>query len=114
MNDFNGWLVIDVALGVFAGMMVYSWLKPSKGQDGPVPQNATRKDEHLEEDWDFLWSNLSDAAKEEIRSQLSDKDVFRRARAADMWGHLWVVAPEEVKAQLRFRLEERGKKHLGK
>lgn len=143
-EGINGWLILNIALGVFVGgtllhLMAVRWPSGVRGFvptaavtsaavqttapiTDPIETKATEAPEswgwgskvdweklkELEEneDWEFLWSNIPDSAKEEVRSALEDAELRRRTQAADLWPHLWHAAPEMVKTQLRHRWKE--------
>ena len=60
-------------------------------------------DESAAEDWDFLWNNVPELGKEELRRFVEDDELRRRAQELNLWHDLWHVAPEEAKQQLRHR-----------
>ena len=59
--------------------------------------------ESAADDWDFLWNNVPESGKEELRRVVEDDELRRRAQELNLWYDLWYVAPEEVKVQLRGR-----------
>jgi hypothetical protein len=63
-------------------------------------------DDSAMEDWNFLWDNVPESAKEEARKTVEDEQLRRRAQYLVPLAYLWYVAPEEVKVQLRHRWKE--------
>jgi len=129
----DGWLIWNVALGVFVGELLRRLL-PARWRNGwtdTAPPSALTPtsaqtstpvaeqtgwgskinwrevgDFEENEDWEFLWDNVPDTAKEGVRLALEDTELLRRARAADLWPQLWYSAPEMVRTQLRHRWKE--------
>lgn len=95
----NGWLILNVALGVAAGQFLWRVLKSAR----PKPD---KPETEAESDWEFLWSNSTESAKEEIRAIVEDLELRKRAQAQNLWLHLWYAAPENLKVQMRGRWKE--------
>ena len=97
----SGWLILEIALGVAFGQLIWAGLKAfaTNRERGP----DFKPDAELENDWEFLWNNVPESAKEDIRVAAADDKLFRRAQALNLWPHLWHAAPESVKEQLRER-----------
>ncbi len=105
----NGWLVLDIALGIVVGGLLRSMLKDtqvwwnrrrvavSKGVD----EKAANESEA--EDWNFLWDSVPESAKREVRKFVEDEQLRLRAKELNLWLYLWSAAPEERKERLRAR-----------
>lgn len=98
------WLVLDIALGILVGdllrVMVKDtqiWRKKRRADSSKAPAASEA------EDWDFLWNNVPESGKEEVRKVVEDDELRRRAQELNLWYDLWHVAPEEAKQQLRHR-----------
>ena len=105
----DGWLVLDIALGIVVGDVLRVMVKDtqvwwnSRRTHGGKAVDAKAADESEAEDWDFLWNNVPASGKEELRRVVDDEELRRRAQELNLWHNLWHVAPEEAKQQLRHR-----------
>jgi hypothetical protein len=129
----NGWLIVNIALGVLLAEILKRFVderwrdgvRPSMArpadtaaQGGPSPAvEPAPKDrdqwaaginwkEEENQDWEFLWNNVPQSAKDEVQHILEDDELRRRAQSAELWPTLWYAAPETAKAQLRGRWKE--------
>ncbi|MGA8409090.1 MAG: hypothetical protein WB680_18080 [Candidatus Acidiferrales bacterium] len=98
----DGWLVLDIALGIVVGdalrVMVKDtqiWWKERRADSSKAADSS--------EDWNFLWDNLSESGKKEVRKVVEDDELRRRAQELNLWHDLWYAASEETKEQLRHR-----------
>jgi hypothetical protein len=100
----NGWLILDIALGIVVGDMLRIMLKDTRewwnSRGSEVAQIA---DEASETDWQFLWDNAPESAKAEVRQLIEDDQLRIRAQELNLWPHLWSATPEEIKQKLRDR-----------
>jgi hypothetical protein len=104
MLMINGWLVLDIALGIVVGDMLRIMLKHTREWWNSRRTNVGEvADEAAETDWQFLWDNAPASAKEEVRRLIEDDQLQMRARELNLWPHLWSDAPEEIKQKLRDR-----------
>lgn len=94
----DGWLVLDIALGIVVGAVLRVMLK-----DTQEWWKNRRVDESETEDWNFLWDNVPESGKEKVRKIVEDGELRRCAQEMNLWHDLWHVAPEEAKQQLRHR-----------
>ncbi len=129
----NGWLILNIALGIVAGEILKrfmtAWRRNGMSESAPTPAQTPASAQRFtpaadpaessskinwkevtdfeeNEDWEFLWDNVPDSAKETVRLTLEDADLRRRAKAADLWPQLWYATPEIVRTQLRHRWKE--------
>jgi len=96
----DAWLVLEIALGVVVGDWLKNMLTATQRWLNR-PRAGSAKAEA--EDWDFLWNNVPESGKEELRRVVEDDDLRRRAQELNLWHYLWHVASEEAKQQLRHR-----------
>jgi hypothetical protein len=107
--DINGWLVLDIALGIVVGDLLRNMLKDTQvwwnSRRTPVSKTVDEKaaDESEAEDWNFLWDKVPESAKEEVRKFVADEQLRLRAKELNLWPYLWSAAPEEIKERLRYR-----------
>ena len=101
----NGWLVLDIALGILVGDMLRVMVKDTREWWNSRRRTNVEEvaDESAETDWQFLWDNASESAKDDVRQLIEDDQLRIRARELDLWPQLWSVVPEEIKQQLRDR-----------
>lgn len=111
----DGSLVLDVALGII-GAKVLAYLFKAGSQvvtltlerivpRNPPPKNSEAEDE---QDWQTLWSSLSDAVKQQVQRIIEDDALRRRARELEMWPTLWHMAPQDTKDKLHERWRAAG------
>jgi hypothetical protein len=114
----NGWLVLDIALGIVVGDVLRVMVKDTqvwwnsrrtvvskpdaKATDQHAADETTVK-EKAAEDWNFLWDNVPESAKEEVRKFVEDEQLRKQAQELNLFKFLWHAASEETKDQLRFR-----------
>jgi hypothetical protein len=123
----DGWLVLNIALGIVVGSLLTRMLRgwwnkrratPSKPVDEKVASEhaATERraadektaaakvaDKKAVEDWNFLWDNAPESAKEQIRKFVEDEQLRKQAEELDLFHFLWYSSSEETRGQLRFR-----------
>lgn len=110
----DGWLILDIALGIVVGDVLRVMLKDTQEWwnsrrthvSKPVDEKAADKtaaDEKAAEDWNFLWDNVPESAKEEVRKFVEDEQLRKQAQELNLFKFLWYAASEETKDQLRFR-----------
>jgi hypothetical protein len=115
----DGWLILDIALGIVVGDVLRVMVKDTqvwwnsrrtavsktvdaKAADDHAADEATAK-EKAAEDWNFLWDNAPESAKEEVRKSVEDEQLRKQAQELNLFKFLWYAASEETKDQLRFR-----------
>jgi len=102
--SIDGWLVLDIALGIVVGDWLRNMLKDTQRWLNRRRTGVGKAaDESEAEDWDFLWNNVPESGKDELRKVVEDDQLRRRAQELNLWHDLWHVAPEEAKQQLRHR-----------
>lgn len=105
----NGWLILDIALGIVAGDLLRITLKDTRdwwNTRGASVKTVTGSDESKESeesDWQFLWDNAPESAKEEVRRFFEDRRLRLRAQELNLWPYLWSAASEDTKQKLRDR-----------
>ena len=105
----NGWLVLDIAAGIVVGGWLRSMLKDTQIWWNDRQANAGKTfvektaDDSAEADWQFLWDNVPESAKEEVRKLVEDDELRLRAQKLNVWPYLWSDAPEDIKEKLRYR-----------
>jgi hypothetical protein len=101
----NGWLVLEIALGILVGDMLRAVVKDTREWWNSRRRTNVEEvaDTAAETDWQFLWDNASQSAKDEVRQLIEDDQLRIRAQEVDLWPQLWSVAPEEIKQKLRDR-----------
>jgi hypothetical protein len=114
----DGWLILDIALGILVGDVLREMRKDtqewwsSRLTRGSKVVDAKAADEHVDEttamekateDWNFLWDNVPESAKEEVRKFVEDEQLRKQAQELNLFKFLWYAASEETKDQLRFR-----------
>src|ERR1700691_3050916 len=105
----DGWLVLDIALGIVVGDVLRVMVKDTqvwwngRRTHGSKAVDAKAADESEAEDWDFLWNNVPASGKEELRRVVDDEELRRRAQELNLWPYLWAAASEETKEKLRSR-----------
>jgi hypothetical protein len=105
----NGWLVLDIALGIVVGDVLRVMVKDTQvwwnSRRTAVNRTVDEKaaDESEAEDWNFLWDSVPESAKEEVRKFVADEQLRRRAQDLNLWPYLWRAAPQETKDRLRAR-----------
>jgi hypothetical protein len=95
----DGWLVLDIALGILAADVLTVMLKDTR--DWWNSRRAAGESEAA--DWQFLWDNAPESAREEVRKFIEDDQLRLRAQELNLWPYLWSAAPEEIKERLRAR-----------
>lgn len=116
----DGWLILDIALGIVVGDLLRNMLKDtqewwnnrrthgSKVVDAKAAEKkrtadeTTAKDKEAE-DWNFLWDSVPESAKDEVRKFIEDDQLRKQAQELNLFKFLWYAASEETKDQLRFR-----------
>lgn len=118
--SIDGWLVLDIALGIVVGDALRVMVRDTREwwnsrRRAPVSNAVDTKvadktaavttvaDEKAAEDWNFLWNNVPESAKDEIRKSIEDEQLRIRAEKLGLFHFLWYAASEETKQQLRFR-----------
>ena len=105
----NGWLILDIALGIVLGDLLRNMLKDTQVWWDERRANASKTvdekiaDDSAEADWQFLWDNVPDSAKEAVRKLIEDDQLRLRAQGLNVWPYLWSAAPEDIKEKLRYR-----------
>jgi hypothetical protein len=104
----DGWLILDIAAGIVMGDWLRSMVKDTQiwwnRRRKRISKNVDEKTaDELEGDWDFLWNNVPDSAKEEVRKFLEDEELRQRAKDSTPLQYLFYAAPEEAKERLRQR-----------
>jgi hypothetical protein len=115
----DGWLILDIALGIVVGDVLRVMLKDTQvwwnSRRSHVPKAVDAKaadkkvaeekvaEEKAAEDWNFLWDNVPESAKEEVRRFVEDEQLRKQAQELNLFKFLWYAASEETKDQLRFR-----------
>ena len=105
--SINGWLVLEIALGILVGDLLREMFRDTRlwwnqqRSKSKVAKGAAGVDESEAEDWDFLWNNVPDSAKSEIRTMLDDDILRERARRTIVMGYLFYAASEDAREQLR-------------
>lgn len=97
----DGWLVLDIALGIVVGDALRVMV--SDTQEWWKNRRGTVADEYEAGDWQFLWDNVPESAKEEARKFVEDDRLRLRAQELNLWPYLWRAASEETKEKLRHR-----------
>ncbi len=117
--SIDGWLVLDIALGIVVGDAARVMVRDTQEwwnsrcahvskvvEEKPVEEKVagrTIADVKAVEDWNFLWDNVPESAKEQVRKFVEDEQLRKQAEELDLFHFLWYAASEETKAQLRFR-----------
>jgi hypothetical protein len=105
----NGWLVLDIAAGIVVGDWLRTMVKDTQIWWNDRRANASKTvdqktaDSSAEADWQFLWDNVPESAKEEVRKLIEDDQLRLRAQELNVWPYLWSAAPEDIKEKLRYR-----------
>jgi hypothetical protein len=104
MGGVDGWLVLNIALGVVVGKLLGNMLKDTQAWWNSRRMHGGKAvDKSEAEDWEFLWINVPESGLEELRKVVEYDELRRRAQELNLWHDLWHVAPEEAKQQLRYR-----------
>jgi hypothetical protein len=105
----NGWLVLDIAAGIVVGGWLRTMVKDTEVWWDERRANASKTvvektaDDSAEADWQFLWDNVPESAKEGVRKLVDDDQLRLRAQELNVWPYLWSAAPEDIKEKLRYR-----------
>ncbi len=100
----DGWLVLDIALGIVVGDLLRNMLKDTQERWNRRRAGVSKAaDESEAEDWNFLWDNVPESAKEEVRKFVEDNQLRQRAQELSLLPYLFYAAPEEIKERLRYR-----------
>lgn len=115
----DGWLILNIALGIVVGSLLTRMLRGMRQRlnnrgataSKPVDEKAASEhtaaakvaDEKAAEDWNFLWNNVPESAKDLIRKDIEDEQLRIQAEKLGLFHFLWYAASEETKQQLRFR-----------
>ncbi|MFZ3215579.1 MAG: hypothetical protein WA192_05915 [Candidatus Acidiferrales bacterium] len=117
--SIDGWLILDIALGIVVGDALRVMVRDTREwwnsrrvhvskaiDEKPVGEKAADKaavDQKAVEDWNFLWDNAPESAKEQVRKFVEDERLRKQAEKLDLFHFLWYASSEETKGQLRFR-----------